>query len=103
TLLCPQFGQTEAFMPGGTTTASGFLTGGQPFWVPGTNRTCHWPSSFLRTEYPLSCSVSLFACQMAQKPGLTGPHFAWRGAHLGFDIGSPFRQRENPVERVSPQ
>jgi hypothetical protein len=38
TLLCPQFGQIEAFMPGGTTIGSGFRTGGQPFWVPGTNR-----------------------------------------------------------------
>jgi hypothetical protein len=89
TLLCPQFGQIEAFMPTGTQIGSGLITGGQPFFVPGTNLTCHWPSSFLRIEYPLSRSVSLFACQMAQNPGLTGPHFAWRGAHLGFDIGSP--------------
>ncbi|MGY3490362.1 hypothetical protein ACVW1C_008306 [Bradyrhizobium sp. USDA 4011] len=34
-------------------------------------------------------SDSLFACQMGQNPGLTGPQFAWRGAHLAFDIGPP--------------
>jgi hypothetical protein len=49
TLVCPQFGQIEAFTPSGTTIGSGLIKGGQPFFVPGTNRTCHWPSSFLRT------------------------------------------------------
>ena len=73
-------------MPAGTTIGSGLIIDGQPFFVPGTNRTCHWPLSSLRTAYPLSCNDSLFACQIAQNPGLTGPHFSWRGAHLGFDI-----------------
>ena len=35
TLVCPQFGQIDAFMPTGTKIGSGFLTGGQPLWVPG--------------------------------------------------------------------
>jgi hypothetical protein len=41
----------------------------------------------------------LFACQIGQNPGLTGPHFAWRGAHLGFEINPPTNNRL----RVQPQ
>ena len=40
-----------------------------------------------------------FACQIAQKPSLTGPHFAWRGAHRGFDMAP---QPENDRIYVRP-